>query len=115
MSDLLIRPLVRTDAARYHALRLGMLQTYPDAFTSSFEEDSLKPLSWAVKRITADPESPHDFVLGAFLGADEMVGAVGLSVERRIKQRHKALLFGMYVVPAAAGQGIGRALVAACL
>jgi ribosomal protein S18 acetylase RimI-like enzyme len=32
-----------------------------------------------------------------------------------MKQRHKGLLFGMYVAPEAASRGIGRALLAACL
>lgn len=110
-----IRQLERADAAPYHALRLRMLQTYPDAFTSSYEEDSRKPLSWAERRIVPEPDTPDDFVLGALLPDGEIVGAVGLGVESRMKQRHKALLFGMYVAPEAAGQGIGRALLDACL
>ena len=110
-----IRQLERADAAPYHALRLRMLRVYPDAFTSSYEEDSLKPLAWAERRIVPDPQAPHDFVLGAFADTGEMVGAVGLSLEERQKQRHKALLFGMYVAPEAVSRGIGRALLAACI
>ena len=110
-----IRQLERNDASPYHVLRLRMLRTYPDAFTSSYEEDSLKPLAWAEKRITQGKESPHDFVLGAFADSGEMIGSVGLAVETRMKQRHKALLFGMYVAPEAGSQGVGRALLSACL
>ena len=110
-----IRRLQREDAAPYHALRLRMLCTFPDAFTSSYEEDSLKPLAWVEKRIVAGDEAPHDFVLGAFDVADQLIGSVGLSVETRQKQRHKALLFGMYVAPESAARGVGRALLAACL
>ncbi|MEO8136759.1 MAG: hypothetical protein ABI831_22640, partial [Betaproteobacteria bacterium] len=75
-----IRPLVRADAAPYHALRLRMLQAYPDAFTSSFEEDSRKSVSWSEARIVPGPDSVHDFVLGAFLPAGQIAGAVGLAV-----------------------------------
>lgn len=110
-----IRQLERDDASPYHALRLRMLRAYPDAFTSSYEEDSIKPLAWAEKRITPGVESPHDFVLGAFADSGAMIGSVGLAVETRIKQRHKALLFGMYVAPESASQGVGRALLSACL
>lgn len=110
-----IRQLERGDAGPYHLLRLRMLRVYPDAFTSSYEEDSQKPVAWAEKRIVKGDDARHDFVLGAFADSGEMIGAVGLSVETRIKQRHKALLFGMYVVPEAAAKGVGRALLAACL
>jgi len=110
-----IRQLERNDAAPYHALRLRMLRVYPDAFTSSYEEDSQKPLTWAERRIMPGAESPHDFVLGAYADNGEMIGSVGLSVETRMKQRHKALLFGMYVAPEAGSQGVGRALLSECL
>ena len=109
-----IRQLERDDAADYHALRLRMLRVYPDAFTSSHEEDSLKPVAWAEERI-AGSGSPHDFVLGVFDAMNTLIGSVGLSVESRMKQRHKALLYGMYVAPEAGGRGIGRALLGACL
>ena len=109
-----IRQLERDDAADYHALRLRMLRIYPDAFTSSYEEDSRKPVAWAEERI-AGSGSPHDFVLGAFDAKNTLIGSVGLSVESRMKQRHKAMLFGMYVAPESEARGVGRALLAGCL
>ena len=39
------------------------------------------------------------------------MGVIGLNRDTRIKCRHKALLFGMFVAPDMAGQGIGHALV----
>ncbi len=110
-----IRPLTRSDAVAYHALRLTMLREYPEAFTSSFEEDSAKPVAWAERRIGPNADAPHDFILGAFSAAGQLIGTVGLSVEARAKQRHKALIFGMYVAPEAASAGVGRALLNACL
>ncbi|MEP7083460.1 MAG: GNAT family protein [Betaproteobacteria bacterium] len=110
-----IRQLEHHDAPPYNALRLWMLRAYPDAFTSSYEEDSLKPLAWAEARIAAGAGAPHDFVLGAFDRDGALIGSVGLSVESKAKQRHKALLFGMYVAPAAEGRGVGRALLVECL
>jgi ribosomal protein S18 acetylase RimI-like enzyme len=108
-----IRQLGAADAAPYHALRLRMLQLYPDAFTSSYEEDVAKPLSWVKERLAPVRGGPG-FVLGAYSGVD-IVGAVGIEVEERRKQRHKALLFGMYVAPEHAGHGAGRALLAECV
>jgi len=111
---MLIRQLGKADATPYHSLRLRMLQLYPDAFTSSYEEDVGKPLSWVEARLVP-PQGGPGFVLGACSGDGQIVGSVGLEVEARRKQRHKALLFGMYMAPEHSGRGGGRALVEACL
>jgi RimJ/RimL family protein N-acetyltransferase len=110
-----IRALTLPDAPAYRELRLRMLREHDDAFTSSFDEDAQKPLSWIEKRIVAGSDSPHDFVLGAFDDSGELVGTVGLAVEPRTKERHKARLFGMYVATEATARGIGRALLERCL
>ena len=110
-----IRELTRDDAAAYRALRLRMLREHPEAFTSSFEEESMKPLAWSERRIAPGEEAPHNFVLGAFSEANPIIGTVGFSVEVRMKQRHKGLLFGMYVAPEATSRGVGRSLLDACL
>ena len=110
-----VRELVAGDAAGYAQLRLRMLREFSEAFTSSYEEDSVKPLSWAQERIEPGKDTPHDFVLGAFADGGALIGSVGLSVEARLKQRHKALLFGMYVAPEQMSRGVGRALLDACL
>jgi ribosomal protein S18 acetylase RimI-like enzyme len=94
-----------------------MLQRHPDAFTSSYEEDVVKPLSWAEQRLAPGAAAPFDFVLGGFSDTPfaSLVGAVGLNVEPRVKQRHKGFLFGMYVAPEFEGRGMGRALLEACI
>lgn len=108
-----IRPLGAADAPAYHALRLRMLRDCPDAFTSSFEEDAAKPMSWVVARLTPDPQDGT--VLGAFDERGALVGSIGLAREARQKQRHKALVFGMFVAPERAERGVGRELLAACV
>jgi ribosomal protein S18 acetylase RimI-like enzyme len=112
---LLIRQLRVADAPAYHALRLRMLRIHPDAFTSSYEEDVEKPLSWVEQRLDPGPAAPDDFVLGAFDDQGQLVGSIGFSVEGRAKQRHKGFIFGMYVAPERVAQGIGRALLERCL
>jgi hypothetical protein len=42
-----IRQLTDADALAYHELRLRGLREHPEAFTSSFEDESRKPLDWA--------------------------------------------------------------------
>jgi RimJ/RimL family protein N-acetyltransferase len=109
-----IRQLGEADAAEYHELRLRGLREHPDAFTSSFEEESAKPLAWAQKRLARSADAPHDFMLGAF-AAGRLVGVVGVSIQPRNKERHKGWVFGMYVAPEQAGRGVGRALLAGCI
>ena len=109
-----IRQLTDTDALAYHELRLRGLREHPEAFTSSFEEENLKPLGWAQKRLAHSPEAPYNFVLGALLDA-RLIGILGVSVEPRAKIQHKGTVFGMYVAPEYAGRGVGQRLLTACI
>ncbi len=93
-----------------------MLEAYaahPDAFTSTVVERKKRSPAWWEARLSDEPDAAK-FVLGAF-EEDTLIGAVGLSFERREKARHKATLFGMYVRPPWRGRGIGRRLVSAAL
>jgi len=105
-----IRRLEAADASAYRALRLRALREYPEAFTSSYEEDAVQPTAFAAQRLA----SPDFAAWGAFQG-EELYGIVGLERERRSKNRHKAAVVGMYVAPEAARQGAGRALLQALL
>jgi len=104
-----VRRLGVADATAYQALRLRGLAEYPQAFTSSAEEESLRPLEWSVQRLTADPQRPHDLFLGGFVDG-ELQGLVGLQGRYRPKERHNASVVGLFVAPEASGRGLGRAL-----
>jgi ribosomal protein S18 acetylase RimI-like enzyme len=109
-----IRRLSLNDLPAYHELRLRALQTRPDAFTSSYEEELAKgAMAWR-SRVEPTPEAGGGVLLGAFQEG-ELIGVVGLERKQREKERHKAVLYGMYVHEGHAGKGIGRALVARCL
>jgi RimJ/RimL family protein N-acetyltransferase len=110
-----IRLLNEADAESYFGLRLRMLREHPDAFTSSHDEEALRPLSWTQERLKSREVPPVRFVLGAFSETGRLVGSVGLSVEEKLKQRHKALLFGMFTATEERNKGVGRALLAECL
>lgn len=103
-----IRVLTPADASDYRALRLRMLREHPDAFTSSYEEESQHPLPVTEARLA----SPRVTFWGAFIDGT-LRGMVGLDREARAKNRHKATVVGMYVAPEAAGLGLGRALLQA--
>ncbi len=109
-----IRQLTAADAPEYRELRLRALREHPDAFTSSFEEERQKPVSWSEKRLSGLTDGCGDWVLGAFVEA-RLVAMLGLSIDSMRKIRHKALLFGMYAVAEFEGTGVGSGLMAACL
>ncbi len=103
-----IRRLEAADAERFRDIRLEGLRHAPEAFGSSFEDESAHDLSWFAERL----QGSH--VLGAFDGS-KLLGVAGFLVQRGRKSAHKGLLVGMYVRPAVQGRGVGRALVEAIL
>ena len=105
-----LRRLVPADADAYRALMLQAYERHPDAFTTSTSERQQLPLSWWAERLPPGDDASSR-VVGAFDGGGQLVGAAGLAIEERIKSRHKATLFGMYVAPAARALGVGRLLV----
>jgi len=111
--DFTLRRLVPADAADHRALMLKAYAEESPAFTSSAAERAPLPLPWWAARL-AEGEGAHERVFGALDGA-QLVAAAGLSFETREKLRHKATLFGMYVLPSHRGRGIARALVDAVL
>ncbi len=110
---MIIRRLNQTDWEAYHTIRLEALQLAPEAFGSDYAEASVRtPEDWA-----ASLSLPDTVVLGAFTevgspsAEGQVVGIAGLSRERRVKTRHKATVFGVYVTPAMRGAGCAKALV----
>ena len=101
-----IRLLEPSDAATYRAVRLRGLEEFPTAFTSSHEEEAARPIEWYAERLAG----ANTRFWGAFEDG-ELCGLVGIEREQKPKNRHKALVIGMYVASERTGRGIGRALV----
>lgn len=108
---LTVRPLGPHDATAYRALRLRALAEYPDAFTSSPEEEAGRAEQWLDHRLT--PRNGH-LLLGAFVG-DTLAGTAGLERRPRTKEQHKAFMYGMFVAPEHGGRHIARHLVDALI
>lgn len=108
-SDHSIRPLTAGDADEYRAFRLRGLREYPEAFRSSFEEESAKDIEETRLRLNSVP------FFGAFDTNNRLVGAVGLRPQTGVKTRHIADVIAMYVEPESAGKGVGKALLTALI
>ena len=100
--------LSAADAALFREVRLEGLSREPDAFASTFEEESGVPLSFFADRLA------NSAVFAAFRGA-EILGVAGFYVQHGPKHEHKGTLWGMYVRPNARGAGVGARLVEAVI
>jgi RimJ/RimL family protein N-acetyltransferase len=99
-----IRRLTPADAASYRDIRLDGLRCNPEAFGSTFEDESARPLTFFSERLGGSA------AFGAFHDS-ELVGIAGLLIREGRKEAHKGLLVGMYVRPSERKAGVGRRLV----
>ncbi|MEK5233102.1 GNAT family N-acetyltransferase [Lysinibacillus sp. FSL K6-0232] len=105
-----IRLLTVADAVVYRKLRLEGLQSNPEAFGSSFEEEKDMPPELFEKRL----EARYSYTLGAF-AQGELIGVATLLRESKVKLQHKASVFAVYVSPQKRGLGVGKALMLAVI
>jgi len=103
-----VRKLTEADAEDFRHIRLRALRDNPEAFGSSYEESLTIPLARVVQRLREESTAGDNCILGAFEAS--LVGIVGFQRHPGIKEQHKAMIWGMYVIPDMRGQGIGKAL-----
>lgn len=105
-----IRRLDLSDAPAFRHVRLEHLKNHPAGAASAWEDEADQPLSWFEQRLA------QNATFGGFLeeGAT-LAGIAGLFVPPGRKMKHKGMLVGMYVAPAARGTGLSRALIDAVL
>ncbi|MDQ0414002.1 ribosomal protein S18 acetylase RimI-like enzyme [Mesobacillus stamsii] len=101
-----IRKLTGEDAESYRTLRLEALLKNPESFSSSFEDENGNEAAHYRERL----ENALTYTFGAF-DEDQLVGVVTLVPEGKVKLKHKANIFAMYVTPSQRIRGIGKALV----
>lgn len=105
----LIRPIKPEETAQYSQLRSEALSHNADTFGGTFEEFIETPYYKGEKQLEV---TEHNYILGAFdKQTGELVGMVGFRREARIKMKHKAFIWGMYVTPSHRRKGLARKLV----
>ncbi len=110
MSDPALRRLDPADAEVFFALRLRCMHDAAAFFRKSPDDVRAEGVDlWRARLAGA-----HNRIVGAFEG-DTLIGIGGIAREPHDKLKHKALLFGMFVVGEAAGRGLGLAIVEALI
>lgn len=104
-----IRLLDGADAEAFHALRKEALADAPLAFGASPGDDRFADIEKIREYLQQGPEA---VLFGAF-EQRELIGAAGVRRDDRVKTRHKASVWGMYVQPAARQQGVASRLLKA--
>jgi GNAT superfamily N-acetyltransferase len=101
-----IRKLDRDDAEGWASLRQEALEAHPLALGASIPEDPKILVESFLARLTSNEESA---VFGAFIG-DSLIGIAGIRRNPSEKERHKALVWGMYVTAGSRRKGVGDML-----
>jgi ribosomal protein S18 acetylase RimI-like enzyme len=108
MSQLHIRRLMPADAGDYRQIRLAALQGDPSAFGSTYQAEVGRSLDENAQRLATS------VVYGAYSDG-RIVGMAGFKRHPGARDRHKAFVWGTYVLPGLRRRGIARALMVAVL
>jgi ribosomal protein S18 acetylase RimI-like enzyme len=106
--DIVYRKLIRGDEHRYRDLYLEALQTFPEFFGNTFEEQSNLPKLPFEETISSG--SDDSFIFGGFVGS-ELIAIAGFKRGDRKKTRHRGELVQVYTRRDFQGRRIGENLV----
>lgn len=103
-----IRRLTSADHALFRSVRAEGMNNDPDSFRVTARDDSALGDTYWAERLD------RDVVVGCERDGD-LLGIGGLQRFVGAKLEHKALIWGMYVRPAARGSGVADALIEALI
>jgi ribosomal protein S18 acetylase RimI-like enzyme len=104
-----IRSIRADDLATFKALRLEALRDHPEAFGSDYEESLREPESYWQERVGRAIESDGQIIFLADAGS-ELAGMLGVFRSTGAKNKHAAMIWGVYTRPAYRGCGLTEKL-----
>lgn len=108
-----IRKITGEDLEAFRELRLEALRDSPAAFCSDYEREAAVSAEKFNRGLKPGDDFREAFVLGAWNASNDLIGMAGFHVPDRLKTRHKAWIWGMYVKANHRGQGAGESLLRA--
>ena len=107
--NFIIRTLTVDDSIDYQKIRLRSLLDHPESYGSSYEEESARS-DKDINQMFIDFKDSKNFIIGAFSDKNNLIGILGVNREIKIKTRHKANIWGVYVIPEMRGKSIAKKL-----
>ena len=105
-----LKILTEKDWKAYRDLRINSLIKAPYAFSDSHEDEALRTTKSYLNDLQIMGSPPEQFILGAFVEQNQLIGFVKFRRDRRTKARHKSMLHTMFVDPNYQKQGIGETM-----
>ena len=103
-----------SDLAAFKAPRLEALREHPEAYGTDFGEDLRQPESVWIDRVKNAINSPEGCIVLADAG-EELAGMAGVYRHNRVKIRHEATIWGVYVRPKYRGKKLTERMIAETL
>ena len=105
--------MTEDNAREFWELRFEALRVAEEAFGASYQEEMEKSRELRISRFNKEyiNDIMGNFILGAFDDDNKLIGTIGLHRETRIKLRHKATIWGMYVSSQYRKRSVGKLLI----
>jgi GNAT superfamily N-acetyltransferase len=106
-----VRKLGEDDAGPWAFLRYEALERHPLAFSAMLPDDKGTLVELFLTRVKSEQDAN---VFGAF-DRERLIGMVGVRRNPSVKERHKAMIWGMYVTTSHRRSGVGDRLLRAAV
>ncbi|MDO8297732.1 MAG: GNAT family N-acetyltransferase [Caulobacter sp.] len=108
MTEVAIRRLTANDVHAFRALRIEAMTAEPETFGTDLAEERAKSVETSAATLAATA------LFGSFVDG-ELVGMAGFSRLKPLRERHKGLVWSMYVRASSRGYGLGGTLLRAVI
>ena len=109
-----IRQAQEADVSAFRELRLEALQNHPEAFSSDYALNLVKPPSEWSNRLQFQQRGYTEMIYFA-TDAEKLIGMTGIVMGDSPKTEHSALIWGVYVQPNWRSFHIAEGLIASCV